>query len=283
MDRGGAVRERDFVPPDELGRRRCGPRLHQHRGRPGEQRRVHADDDPADVGERERDERDVVGHHVRLLGVTNRAGEHRAVGVLRALGVGRGARRVEDPPHRVLRGIVEHRRRRRQRGRVAVGIEMVCDERVHVVALAGHLLRQRLIVELVPYRRRDQQLAARLLRDERDLAVAVDREHRILDRAQPAQRADQHGRLRPGRELPRDVRPRGHAECVQPRGRTFAEVAVLRERGRTVAVVQHDAVGSCPRSPLDELPHAAGVVDHRFRRPTHTVMPPSMETIEPVM
>ncbi len=219
-----------------------------------------------------------------LLRVADRAGQHRSVGMLRALGIGRRARRVEDPAHRILGRVVVDRGRGGQCRRVAFGVEVIRDERVHVVVLTCNLLGQRLVVELVPGRRRDQELALRLLRDERHLAVAVDGEHRILDRAEPAQRSDQHGRFRPRGELPGDVRSRRHAERVQSRRRALAQVAILHERRRAIAVVQHHPIGSGSRPPFDELPDAARVVDHRSGTSRgHTVMPPSIETMEPVM
>ena len=180
-------------------------------------------------------------------------------------GAGGRARRVEDPAHGIGRRIVEHRGRRRQRGGIAVGVPVIGDERVHVVVLARDLLGQRGVVEVVPHRRRDQQPAVRLLRDERDLARPVDRQHRVLDRAEPAQRADEHGRFRPRGELPRDVHVGADTQAEQSGRGVLGQVAELRERRGAVAVVEHHAIGRRRDPALDQLPDAARVVDHQPR------------------
>jgi hypothetical protein len=68
---------------------------------------------------------------------------------------------------------------------------------------------------------------------------------------------------------------------MQTRRSPFDHVLVLRERGRALAVVEHHAVGRRLDTLLDQLPDAPNVVDHLLA--AHTVKPPSIDTIEPVM
>ncbi len=80
----------------------------------------------------------------------------RRVGVAGALRIGSGARRVEEPPHRLVVG-VEGGGLGRQDRQVALGQRPVRDQHPHAVGLLGELGGHRLEVEAVPGARHDQQ------------------------------------------------------------------------------------------------------------------------------
>ena len=96
-DHGGAVAVEDL---EGVG---GGEGLEEHGREPHGQHR-HQVVGAADVGVGEGDGPDVVGAHVEGAGETPPAGDQRLVGVLHALGIGGGARRVVDPADRGFGG-----------------------------------------------------------------------------------------------------------------------------------------------------------------------------------
>ena len=188
-------------------------------------------------------------------------GLDRAVGVQRALRVGGGARRVEVPAH----GVVARVGRRRERGRVALRQRLVGDEHLERTAALGRdrrgdALGHRLEVEARPRRRHDEQLALGLARDEADLALAVDREHRVLDGAEPGQREHEELALEPRRQLPRHDVARADAVAGQPGGGPLGLGLGLGPReGAPVLVDRRERVGRGRGALLDELPEAPSV------------------------
>ena len=171
--------------------------------------------DAADVREREDHGVDVVlAEQPRRSLMPTDAGEDRAVGVLRALRVGRGARRVEVPADGVLAGI----RRRRQGRRVALGQRLVGDEHLHRAARRPRAARRchcAIASKSNPLHvdGTTSSFDLRLARDEADLALAVDREHRVLDRTQAGQREHEELRLEPGRAAATTRRRRRRCPC----------------------------------------------------------------------
>ena len=135
------------------------------------------------------------------------------VAVPRALRVGDRARRVEEPAQRVAgaaRGWAE-------RGGIAFGQVGVGDEDLDREVFGG-FARHLLVVDAAERAGHDEQLATGLARDEPDLAVAVDREDRVLHRAEPGERADEDERLDARRQDPRHVRAFAHAARREPGG-----------------------------------------------------------------
>ena len=102
--------------------------------------------DAADVGEGEHQGGYIIGPDVEALGHSQGRGHHREVGVGCALGVGSGARRVEEPRDRS----VSRRRRgqdRGQHGRVTVGQCAVYDQDRQSGPVGGDLVAHGLEVE----------------------------------------------------------------------------------------------------------------------------------------
>ncbi len=219
-------------------------RGHEARDEPG---------DAADVGEREGQGVAVVGGHGEAPDHALRDGVHRLVGVLRPLGLRRGARRVEEPAD-----LVATSRRRRQRDLAGIGLgeRAVTGEDRHPADLGRDRRGHRLEVEAAEGGGHHQQRGPGLADAEPDLALAEDVEDRVLGGTEAGERAHEHERLDPGRELPGDDRPRTDAVVpVQRGGDALGAVPVPPEGDAPTALVdrgQH--VGRRRRPRLDQLP-----------------------------
>ena len=213
-----------------------------------------------DVREREHAADAVVLGHLEPLAHADGRGLDRGVGVLRALGVGRRAGRVVVEADRQIGGIVGRRRRRRQLLRIALRQHAIGDEDLEPGLTAGDLAGHLLVVEVAPCARHDQQPRPGLLRDEADLALAVDRQHRVLDGAEPRQRGHERKRFEPRRQLPRHDVALTDAEAGEAGGGALGLGLVLGERERAAVLVDgHHRIG-CRLDPLlEQLPQVAGV------------------------
>ena len=141
---------------------------------------------------------------------------------------------------------------------IALGQRAVDDQHVEVVALRAQRLRERGIVEVAKRRRNAEQSRLRLVRDEARLALAVDRQDRVLHRAEPRERGREHECLERGGQHPRYRRVGADPARVQTRGRAQRGVAIARERERAVALVDREQRVRCRRrARLDELPDRA--------------------------
>ena len=177
----------------------------------------------------------------------------RAVGVARTLRIGHGARRVEEPAQWIAVDAVGNDELRKGGG-VALGEIGGGDEHLDG-EVGGRLLRQLLVVDTAEHAGHDHQSALALLRDERELAVAVDREDRVLDRSEAGERADEHECLEARRQHPRHTRALGDATRREPGGGPLAPRPVLGVRhGATLLVDRHASVGGERGALLDELP-----------------------------
>ena len=251
-DDGGAVPVEGF---EGVG---SGEGLEQHGGEPHGQHR-HQVVGSADMGVGEGDGPDVVGAHVERPGETPAAGDQRLVGVLHAFGVGRGPGRVVDPADRGVGGR-NPRGRCGQGGGVAFG-QTICDGEERRCG-GGALERpcsQRGVVGLAPCAGMHEQRGAGLAEREADLALAVEVDDRILDRAEPGQRDGEDDRVDPGRQLPRDHGSGGDAHGLQARGDPLGPVAELPEgEGLAVRGDEHGVVARGLGPALDQLPHGLG-------------------------
>lgn len=211
--------------------------------------------DAADVGEGEHQRGTVVLDDRQAS--THAPGHRgdRRVGVLGALRLGGRARRVEDPAHRLV-GHVEGFGPIRQPGGVALGQRPVADEDPHVAALTlGDRQGHRLVVEALPARRDHQQPAVGLVGDEVDLAVAQDRQDRVLHDLEPAERRDQDQRLDPGRKLPGDDVSGSQTRGLEPRRGPLRFGPQLGEGQRPHVLVDgHQGVGGGLGASLHQLP-----------------------------
>ena len=116
-------------------------------------------------------------------------------------------------------------------GRIAGG-ERVAREH-GAPDLGRDLLGQRTVGEPPPLRSDHEELGARLVGDVAHLALAHDRDDRVLHRAESGERGEQHERVDGGGELPAHDGARPHAEIVQAGGGPLGVVAVARRTVRT--------------------------------------------------
>ena len=216
-------------------------------------------------GVRERDRADVVAVDVDGDGHAPAAGDQRLVGVAHALGVGRAPGRVVDPADRGLVGGEPGRRRRQRRG-VALGEPVVDDDDAwRRVEVRGHPLGQLAEVEAAELAGDREELRAGLAQREADLALAVEVDDRVLERAEPAERRRQHHRVDARRQLPRERRGLVHPHRLQAGGHPLGPVAELPEgQGPVVLVDEHREVRVELGAALDELPDRARPGDDLF-------------------
>ena len=226
--------------------------------------------DAADVGVRERDPRAVAVARVDAVG--HRAGDvvEGIVAVARALGVARGARRVEQPAHRRVGGCGRRRGARRERRGVAEREAAVAVDHEHVETgrARGDAARHRLVVEPAPHARHDEELGAGLARAETELALAVDRDDRVLHHVEATQRGRQHHRVEAGGQAPaHDV----FGPDAEGRDAGRGLLGALLELGvgdaATALVARHLDVGGGGDARVEELPevaagHVGGHVGH---------------------
>ena len=251
-DHGGAVAVEDL---EGVGGREG---LEQHGREPHRQHR-HQVVGSADVGVGEGDGADVVGPHIEGAGETPTAGDQRLVGVLHALGVGRGAGRVVDPADRGVGG-GRPRGRCGQGGGVGFGQTTFDgeDRRCRGRALEG-AGGQRGVVGVAPGAGVHEERGAGLAEREADLALAVEVDDRVLHRAEPGQRNGEDDRVDPGGQLPRDDGSGGDAHGVQARGHPLGPVAELAPgEGLAVGGDEHGVVARGLGPALDQLPHGLG-------------------------
>jgi hypothetical protein len=141
-------------------------------------------------------------------------------------------------------------------------------EHLELGLVGGDAVRHRGEVGALPLGRHDQEAGLGLLRDEADLALPVDRQDRVLDRAETGERPDEDERLDPRRQLPRHWRALADPEGGEPGGGPFRGVPVLAERERPLVLVDRElGVGRQRGAPLDQLPDVAGVLDHHCSAP----------------
>ena len=240
--------------------------LHQQELAPGLHRVEHPHQ-PAHVGDGEHD-RDLVGvdalHRPLHADVGRREAE---VGVHRALRVGDGARRVEDPTPLCGVGRRWPERRWVTLGQIGIGGHDLDAETLG--GLAGH----RPVVEAAERSRHHEQLAAGLVRDEAHFAMAVDGQDRVLHRAQARQRGGEDECLHARRQDPRYWRALGDTAVGQARGHSLGPLpkGAVGERA-TLLVERHHLVGAGGGALLDQFPQRlAGDVErwvhHELRHP----------------
>ena len=216
-------------------------------------------DRPGDVGDRE-------GHEVAVALDAREAVAHAAGGdddvalaVACPLGVGRGARRVEEQVDGLVGPGGGEGGRGWQRARVGVGQVAVHGEHVEAGAALGlDALGHGHVVEAAPLAGDDEELGAGLLGDEAHLAVAVDGDDGVLGGAETGQRAEQDQRLVPGGQHPRHHVALADAEAVEPGRGAEGRFAVAAEGDRPVVLVDgHHVVGRACGPLLDQLPEVA--------------------------
>jgi hypothetical protein len=129
----------------------------------------------------------------------------------------------------------------------------------HLEALVrGELTRHLAVAEASKARRHDQQLRARLTGDEGELALAVDRDHGVLQRAESNQRPLEHEGLEAGRQRPGDGRPLADTAFGQRGGDALARVAVVAVGNGAVALVDREhGLGCGLGSRFDQGPERA--------------------------
>ena len=153
-----------------------------------------------------------------------RAGDDRAVAVPRAFWCRGRPRRIVDPAW-----VLGAARWRRQRLRITGGQPKPPDDRRVVVdhhhrhrALIGELMGECGVVEVAPQSRDDEDLGRELCCHKTDLALAPDRQHRVLHRPKTRQCHHDHHGLQRARQLPRHHRACAHALLRQARRRMSA-------------------------------------------------------------
>ena len=231
--------------------------LEQHRGHAAQQHH-HQVVGPADVRVRERDRA-----HVGRSRRARRRGRRRPRSASRRC-AGRTSARPWCPRSR--RSSAPPKRRAAAAGRSEGSPSGSAPSATSVskrAALRPERARHRGVVEAAEDARHRQPARTRLAQHGADLALAIDREDRVLHRAEPREREREHHRLDARRQLPGERRAGLDAEREEAGRDALAPRAALAEAHSPVAFVeQHRAVRARVRALLEQPPEC------RIRRDT---------------
>ena len=213
------------------------------------------------MGVRERHRADVVRRHVERRGETATARHQRLVGVLHALRLRGGAGRVVDPAHlrRPTPAAPAASPGRRSAGRVPISRTVGGRVERRRPSVLRHLAE----VAVLPDPGDDEEVRPARAQHGADLALPVEMQHRVLNRAEPRQRHREHDALDPGRQLPGDLRAGPDAESDQAGSDALDLGGELREadpparRCRAAAAGRRTARPGVVPAPRSSAPRAA--------------------------
>ena len=153
--------------------------------------------------------------------------------------------------------------------------------------LAGDLLGERAVLEAAPLRSHEEVLGLRLVGDVAHLALAHDRDDRVLDRAEARERGQQHEGVDRRRQLPAHdgVRRARRGRADRPRRARPRRGSPRTSSTRPYSSASSGRSGLSDAAVLDEPPVRRGMLRDRRRSSRQTLMiqPPSTLIVWPLI